>query len=228
MARGHALLALFGVACANGSPLGGAPNAQAPSNAAPSGPASGSAPAQPKASATGGAVLLHREAASDSQALAGTTPIDAAGIGASAGRGSVGAMYHDPNNLPNYPCEDPNSSRESAPLALDGGTRLDSGVTVNGRLPPVVIQKRIRADFGAMRACYEVGMAHRPDLAGRITAKFIIERSGTVRAAEAICTSLPDSEVVRCVIDRFARLSFPQPEGGVVTVIYPIKFNPGD
>jgi hypothetical protein len=33
---------------------------------------------------------------------------------------------------------------------------------------------------------------------------------------------------VQCVIRAYYGLSFPQPEGGIVTVVYPIMFSPGD
>src|SRR5690606_34518880 len=36
---------------------------------------------------------------------------------------------------------------------------------------------------------------------------------------------LPDSGVVSCTLSSFYGLTFPQPEGGIVTVIYPIGFN---
>ena len=41
-------------------------------------------------------------------------------------------------------------------------------------------------------------------------------------------SELPDQGVVSCVVRGFGNLSFPQPEGGIVTVVYPIIFNPGD
>ena len=41
-------------------------------------------------------------------------------------------------------------------------------------------------------------------------------------------SDLPDQSVVQCVVRGFGNLSFPQPEGGMVTVVYPIMFNPGD
>jgi hypothetical protein len=34
--------------------------------------------------------------------------------------------------------------------------------------------------------------------------------------------------VARCLVGEFGKLTFPRPEGGVVTVVYPIVFNPGD
>jgi hypothetical protein len=39
---------------------------------------------------------------------------------------------------------------------------------------------------------------------------------------------MPDQAVVGCVVRGFGNLSFPQPEGGIVTVVYPLIFNPGD
>jgi hypothetical protein len=41
-------------------------------------------------------------------------------------------------------------------------------------------------------------------------------------------SDIPDSGVVQGVVRGFGNLSFPQPEGGMVTVVYPILFNPGD
>jgi hypothetical protein len=38
---------------------------------------------------------------------------------------------------------------------------------------------------------------------------------------------MPDGGVVSCTVRAFYGLSFPQPEGGIVTVVYPIMFSPG-
>jgi hypothetical protein len=38
--------------------------------------------------------------------------------------------------------------------------------------------------------------------------------------------ALDDAEVVACIVGRFAKLTFPKPEGGIVTVVYPIIFAP--
>jgi hypothetical protein len=37
-----------------------------------------------------------------------------------------------------------------------------------------------------------------------------------------------NDEVARCVVEAFGHLVFPHPEGGMVTVVYPIMFYPGD
>jgi hypothetical protein len=100
--------------------------------------------------------------------------------------------------------------------------------TVNGRLPPEVIQRIVRANFGRFRLCYENGMRTNPNLQGRVAVKFVIDRNGAVSTAADGGSDLPDQGVVGCVVRGFSNLSFPQPEGGIVTVIYPIIFNPGD
>ncbi len=39
---------------------------------------------------------------------------------------------------------------------------------------------------------------------------------------------LDDRAVEACVIARFGTLTFPPPEGGIVTVVYPLVLNPSD
>ncbi|MFO0667856.1 MAG: AgmX/PglI C-terminal domain-containing protein [Polyangiaceae bacterium] len=99
---------------------------------------------------------------------------------------------------------------------------------VNGRLPPEVIQRIVRQNFGRFRLCYENGLRTNPNLQGRVAVRFIIDRSGAVSSASDGGSDIPDQGVVGCVVRGFNNLSFPQPEGGIVTVTYPIIFNPGD
>jgi hypothetical protein len=107
--------------------------------------------------------------------------------------------------------------------------RIREGATqVNGRLPPEVIQRIVRQNFGRFRLCYENGMRNNPNLQGRVSVKFVIDRSGAVAMTADGGSDLPDQGVVQCVVRGFGNLSFPQPEGGMVTVVYPIMFNPGD
>src|SRR5262249_40363330 len=95
---------------------------------------------------------------------------------------------------------------------------------VIGRLPPEIIQRIVRANFGRFRSCYENALLHDPGLAGRVTVRFLIGRDGAVSSVQDGGSNLPNPEVVSCVLRAFYGLSFPQPEGGVVTVSYPIVF----
>jgi hypothetical protein len=104
--------------------------------------------------------------------------------------------------------------------------RLGS-LTVNGRLPPEVIQRVMRASFGRFKLCYEVGLRSNPLLEGRVTIKFVIATDGSVKSAQDGGSDMPDQGVVACVVNGFApNVSFPAPEGGIVTVVAPIMFSP--
>jgi len=108
--------------------------------------------------------------------------------------------------------------------------RLRQGATaVSGRLPPEVIQRIVRQSFGRTKRCFEAGLAKNPHLTGRVYTKFVIDASGEVSSAQSTSqTTLADMSVVSCVVRVFRSLQFPSPEGGVVTVVYPLIFTPAD
>jgi len=116
----------------------------------------------------------------------------------------------------------------------------------NGRLPPEIIQKVVRSNFAPMRKCYEAGLVKSPKLEGKVSTRFVIETDGHVSSAVEIHDApppdemeklvmpadpgprFPDKAVEDCVVAKFAALTFPKPEGGIVKVVYPIVFAPGD
>ncbi|MBK9260392.1 MAG: AgmX/PglI C-terminal domain-containing protein [Polyangiaceae bacterium] len=113
------------------------------------------------------------------------------------------------------------SHRAKPPSVRMGAT------TVSGRLPPEIIQRIVRQNFGRFRLCYENGLRNNPNLQGRVGVRFVIGRDGKVTTAANGGSDLPDAGVISCVVRAFYGLSFPQPEGGIVTVVYPIMFAPG-
>ncbi len=113
------------------------------------------------------------------------------------------------------------SHKTRAPKVRMGAT------SVNGRLPAEVIRRIVRQNFGRFRMCYEQGLGRNPNLEGRVGVRFVIGRDGAVSNVGNGGSDIPDSGVVSCVISAFYGLSFPQPEGGIVTVTYPIMFSPG-
>ena len=106
--------------------------------------------------------------------------------------------------------------------------RVRLGTTqVSGRLPPEVIQRIVRQNYGRFRMCYEQGLARNPNLEGRVAVRFVIGRDGAVSNVANGGSDLADEGVVSCVVRAYYGLGFPQPEGGIVTVVYPIMFSPG-
>jgi hypothetical protein len=127
-------------------------------------------------------------------------------------------------------------------FAVDGGSlrppghlgRGSGGVIVRegalqvvGGLPPEVVRRIVRQNFGRFRLCYEHALEKNPALAGRATVRFTIDRSGAVATASDGGSDLRSPDAVACVVRAFGALSFPQPEGGAgVTVTYSVAFSP--
>lgn len=122
----------------------------------------------------------------------------------------------------------PEGAGEGDPPSGTRGVGVRIGATsVSGRLPPEVIQRIVRQNFGRFRLCYEDGLRNNPNLQGRVNTRFVINRDGRVSNVAA-GGDIPDSQVIACVSSAFRNLTFPKPDGGIVTVAYPIVFTPGD
>jgi hypothetical protein len=118
--------------------------------------------------------------------------------------------------------------RPSGGHAVRAPRMRELSTSVRGRLPPEVIQRVVRQNFGRFRYCYEKGIRSDPALRGRVAVKFVIDRSGAVAVTSDAGSDLRDQGVIQCVVAGFGDLSFPPPEAGMVTVVYPILFEPGE
>jgi hypothetical protein len=108
-----------------------------------------------------------------------------------------------------------------------GVPRLREGVTkISGRLPPDTIQRVVRQNHPRFRLCYEKGLMTNPNLTGRVGVRFVIGADGRVTHVADGGSDLPDPKVISCVSRAFYDIGFPKPEGGIVTVVYPIVFQP--
>jgi hypothetical protein len=96
-----------------------------------------------------------------------------------------------------------------------------------GRLPPEVIQKIVRSHYTVFRRCFEAGLGRDAHLQGRVSIRFVINVRGDVENAEDSESDLPDPQVITCIANEFSRMKFPEPQGGIVTVVYPIMLEPG-
>jgi tetratricopeptide (TPR) repeat protein len=113
------------------------------------------------------------------------------------------------------------SHRTRAPIVRAGAT------TVSGTLAPEVVRRIVRQSHGRFRMCYEQGLQQNPNLDGVVQVRFVIGRTGQVMNAQNGGSTLPNATVVSCVISAFYGVEFPAPESGIVTVQYPIIFEPG-
>lgn len=100
-------------------------------------------------------------------------------------------------------------------------------IKVKGKLPPEVIQRTVRQNFGRFRLCYEDGLKASPGLTGGITVQFTIDPNGVVQGLQKQGDDLANAAVSACVVRAFSGMSFPETGGGPVVVVYPIQFAPG-
>ena len=110
------------------------------------------------------------------------------------------------------------------PAAVDPTTF--TGRQVRGRLPPEQIRSVVVENLEVFRKCYEDARRANPKLQGKVTVKFEIDPDGIVRRSADARSDLPDESVVECTVDAYRTLHFPKPNGGVVTVYFPLIFNP--
>jgi hypothetical protein len=148
------------------------------------------------------------------------------GRGEGIGLGSIGTLGHGAGTGTGQGFGSGNGRLGGAHRAKPATVKMGAG-TVAGRLPREVIQRIVRQNFGRFRLCYENGLRKDPTLAGKVSVSFEITRGGETSKIAAT-SDMKDKTVVACVQKGFAGLSFPQPEGDVVKVTYPIMFSPGD
>lgn len=144
------------------------------------------------------------------------------GKGEGIGISNIGTIGSDLSNGTGYSRRISQKTHETRPPRI----RPD-GITTVGRLPSEVIQRIVRQNFGRYRFCYEQGLRTNPNLQGRVSVRFVIGRDGSVSQVQNGGSDMPDANVVGCVVRSFYGLSFPSPENGIVTVSYPIMFQPG-
>jgi hypothetical protein len=110
--------------------------------------------------------------------------------------------------------------------ATGGVVVREGAVHVVGGLPPEVVQRIVRQNYGRFRLCYQHALEANPALAGRVSVRFTIDRSGAVASAADGGSDLRSPDAVACVLRAFGAISFPQPEGPPATVTYSMSFSP--
>lgn len=104
--------------------------------------------------------------------------------------------------------------------------RIRSGPPITNRIPPEVVMRPIRTRAACLRACYQRALAAKPTLQGRVSLRLVIDEDGWLRRTSVWKSDLGDSAVPECLARELVGLQFPQPEGGKVTVIYPLELSP--
>src|SRR5688572_13007408 len=126
----------------------------------------------------------------------------------------------------------PPETPESAPRATASApTPAPAAREVESPTGPAPTSKDIRLAVSTisddLQQCYLAGTFKDSSLAGTVHVTFTIETSGRVSSAVDSGSDMADPDVVECVIDCFAGLSFRPGGQNPTEVTYPIRFNRG-
>lgn len=107
-----------------------------------------------------------------------------------------------------------------------GRTRVVPGRTIiKGSLPKSEIARVIRRNLARFKYCYEKQLNANPNLAGKVSLRFVIAPTGKVAKVSVAETSINNQTVESCTMRVMKSLKFPKPKGGgVVVVTYPFVF----
>lgn len=116
----------------------------------------------------------------------------------------------------------------SGKLAIEGGGSPEP--IVMGAIDTDAIARAIAAHRDEIKYCYEKEInADNPDMAGRVSIRFVIGASGVVNTAGVASTSLRNANTEKCVVDVIRRIQFPPVRGGgIAEVTYPFVFKPSN
>jgi hypothetical protein len=90
----------------------------------------------------------------------------------------------------------------------------ETSLVMTGKLPPEVVRRIIRQNFGRFRLCYQNALRENPALTGTATVDFKVDASGAVTSATDGGGTLASPSSRACVAKAFTGLSFPSPESG--------------
>ena len=117
----------------------------------------------------------------------------------------------------------PTSPMPTAPRTLPRPSA--TAPTTSGRLPPEVIQSKMRLHLASFRQCLEMETIA---TAVRRTVMFTIDSDGVPRDVIIAELTMNTPSFDACLIERVGAMRFPAPKGGVVTVAYPLLFTSND
>ncbi len=89
------------------------------------------------------------------------------------------------------------------------------------------VQRKVKGRSAAIRACYEMQLQMKPDLAGKVTVQWIIDLTGRVKGVKAVQNSTGNKKLEQCISNIIGKIHFQPPKGGMCIIRWPFVFSPG-
>lgn len=109
---------------------------------------------------------------------------------------------------------------EEAPVSAEDGC-VDPAVA---QLSQSRVREVVATAYPALLGCYTQALTRDHHATGKVMFEFVIGQGGAVSDAWARDATLYDCEAIRCMLQQFQALRFPEPVGRSVRVIYPISY----
>ncbi len=87
-------------------------------------------------------------------------------------------------------------------------------IELKGCLKPTTVRRVLSRYKSQARYCYEKELTRNPNLAGKVTAEFVIGPTGSVLQSKIQSTSLQNSNVEKCLLRSVNKMKFPACQGG--------------
>jgi hypothetical protein len=114
---------------------------------------------------------------------------------------------------------------------VDPLTPEEAPVSANGCVDPEVarlsrsaVREIVSGTYDELQRCYSQALTRNHSAAGKVSFEFVIGQNGSVAGAWVREATLPDCVAIDCMLTQFRTLSFPEPVGRSVRVIYPIDY----
>lgn len=127
-------------------------------------------------------------------------------------------------------------TRVDAPCAIErcagdgaeGSADFSGGLRISGpgSIDRSSVLQALRRAAGSFKSCYERLLKSDPKLEGRVIIVFVLDPNMPSGQPRSVRASADDAlrSLADCIVRQVQRVSFPLPEGGKVTVSFPIVF----
>ncbi|TFH31314.1 MAG: AgmX/PglI C-terminal domain-containing protein [Myxococcales bacterium] len=94
-----------------------------------------------------------------------------------------------------------------------------------GKIDAFVVRQEIRKDLPKINRCYESALRFEPELAGKVSVRFAVVRTGYVKGVQVVENTTGNDSVERCVARIVSALRFPRRrEGKSLRFTFPFVF----
>jgi len=98
-----------------------------------------------------------------------------------------------------------------------------------GQIDAFVVREKIKRDLPKINRCYESALRYEPELAGKVSVRFAVVRTGFVKGVQVLENTTGNDNVERCVSRVVSAIRFPSRRTGKsLRFTFPFVFAPQD